>query len=133
MPYVSLVTPDGGYYVGMDMPSILHPQTLLAYEMNGEPLNPRTRRAAASGDADQIRHQANQTHRAHRIHKRATGGLLGGTRLRLVCRTLIRVRRKTRVFSEFQSSKANEIFAFVARREYLFSRRFQAAKTCPFY
>ena len=38
LPYVSLVTPDGGYYVGMDMPSILHPQTLLAYEMNGEPL-----------------------------------------------------------------------------------------------
>lgn len=38
VPYVSLVTPDGGYYVGMDMPSILHPQTLLCYEMNGEPL-----------------------------------------------------------------------------------------------
>ncbi len=36
--YVSLVTPDRGYYVGWDMPSILHPQTLLAYEMNGEPL-----------------------------------------------------------------------------------------------
>ncbi len=38
LPYVSLVTPDGGYYVGWDMPSILHPQTLLAYEMNGAPL-----------------------------------------------------------------------------------------------
>ncbi|MEJ7862001.1 MAG: molybdopterin-dependent oxidoreductase [Pyrinomonadaceae bacterium] len=36
--YVSLVTPDEGYYVGWDMPSILHPQTLLAYEMNGQPL-----------------------------------------------------------------------------------------------
>lgn len=36
--YVSLVTPDRGYYVGWDMPSILHPQTLLAYEMNGAPL-----------------------------------------------------------------------------------------------
>ena len=36
--YVSLVTPDRGYYVGWDMPSILHPQTLLAYEMNGQPL-----------------------------------------------------------------------------------------------
>lgn len=36
--YVSLVTPDGGYYVGWDMPSIMHPQTILAYEMNGEPL-----------------------------------------------------------------------------------------------
>lgn len=38
--YVSLVTPDSGYFVGWDTPSILHPQTLLAYEMNGEPLKP---------------------------------------------------------------------------------------------
>ena len=40
VPYVSLSTPDNGYFVGWDMPSILHPQTLLAYEMNGEPLLP---------------------------------------------------------------------------------------------
>lgn len=38
--YVSLVTPDAGYYVGWDMPSVMHPQTLLAYEMNGAPLTP---------------------------------------------------------------------------------------------
>jgi len=37
--YVSLVTPDGGYYVGMDMESALHTQTLLCYEMNGQPLS----------------------------------------------------------------------------------------------
>jgi DMSO/TMAO reductase YedYZ molybdopterin-dependent catalytic subunit len=37
--YVALETPDGGYYVGMDMQSALHPQTLLCYEMNGEPLS----------------------------------------------------------------------------------------------
>jgi DMSO/TMAO reductase YedYZ molybdopterin-dependent catalytic subunit len=36
--YVSLVTPDAAYFVGWDTPSILHPQTLLVYEMNGEPL-----------------------------------------------------------------------------------------------
>lgn len=36
--YVSLITPDREYYVGWDMPSIMHPQTLLAYEMNGQPL-----------------------------------------------------------------------------------------------
>jgi len=40
LPYVSLVTPDTKYYVGWDTPSIMHPQTLLAYEMNGEPLQP---------------------------------------------------------------------------------------------
>ncbi|HZH31673.1 MAG TPA: molybdopterin-dependent oxidoreductase [Pyrinomonadaceae bacterium] len=39
--YVGLETPDGGYYVGMDMPSALHPQTLLCYEMNGQPLTPQ--------------------------------------------------------------------------------------------
>lgn len=38
MNYVGLITPDKQYYVGIDMPSILHPQTLLCYEMNGKPL-----------------------------------------------------------------------------------------------
>jgi DMSO/TMAO reductase YedYZ molybdopterin-dependent catalytic subunit len=35
---VSMKTPDSEYYVGLDMPSAMHPQTLLAYEMNGAPL-----------------------------------------------------------------------------------------------
>jgi len=37
-PYVSLATPDGRYFVGWDTASIMHPQTLLVYEMNGEVL-----------------------------------------------------------------------------------------------
>jgi hypothetical protein len=37
--YVSMATPDDGYYVGLDMESMLHPQTLLCYEQNGEPLS----------------------------------------------------------------------------------------------
>ena len=37
-PYVSMATPDDGYYVGLDMESMLHPQTLLCYEQNGAPL-----------------------------------------------------------------------------------------------
>jgi len=36
--YVGLETPDQGYYVGLDIESAMHPQTLLAYELNGEPL-----------------------------------------------------------------------------------------------
>ena len=36
--YVSLKTPDELYYVGLDVESALHPQTLLAWEMNGQPL-----------------------------------------------------------------------------------------------
>jgi DMSO/TMAO reductase YedYZ molybdopterin-dependent catalytic subunit len=37
--YVSMATPDGGYYVGLDMESMLHPQTLLCYEQNGAALS----------------------------------------------------------------------------------------------
>jgi DMSO/TMAO reductase YedYZ molybdopterin-dependent catalytic subunit len=37
-PYVGLETPDGTYYVSIDMESMLHPQTLLAFEMNGKAL-----------------------------------------------------------------------------------------------
>lgn len=36
--YVGMMTPDEEYYVGIDMPSALHPQTILCYELNGEPL-----------------------------------------------------------------------------------------------
>ncbi len=36
--YVGLATPDGKYYVGIDMKTVLHSQTLLAFELNGQPL-----------------------------------------------------------------------------------------------
>jgi DMSO/TMAO reductase YedYZ molybdopterin-dependent catalytic subunit len=38
MEYVGMETPDKAYYVGLDMPSAMHPQTLLAYEVNDKPL-----------------------------------------------------------------------------------------------
>ena len=43
--YVSLLSepedyPDERYYVGLDIESALHPQTLLAWAMNGKPLTP---------------------------------------------------------------------------------------------
>ena len=37
-PYAGLETPDGVYYVSLDMESLLHPKTLLATEINGAPL-----------------------------------------------------------------------------------------------
>lgn len=37
--FVGLETPDGAYYVSIDMESMLHPQTILATEMNGAPLD----------------------------------------------------------------------------------------------
>ena len=36
--FVYMATPDEEYYVGLDAKSALHPQTLLAYEMNGAEL-----------------------------------------------------------------------------------------------
>ena len=36
--YTGLETPDGKYYVGIDQKSMMHPQTILAYEMNDLPL-----------------------------------------------------------------------------------------------
>ena len=38
-PYVGIATPDEEYYVGLDMHSAIHPQTLLCYEINGQPLS----------------------------------------------------------------------------------------------
>ena len=40
-PYVYLATADEDYYVGLDIKSALHPQTLLAYEQDAKPLEER--------------------------------------------------------------------------------------------
>ena len=37
--FVGLKTPDESYYVSIDMESMLHPKTVLAYEMNGTPIS----------------------------------------------------------------------------------------------
>ena len=36
--YIGLVTMDGAYFVGIDLPSAMHSQTLLCYELGGKPL-----------------------------------------------------------------------------------------------
>ncbi len=38
LKYTGLVTPNDKYYVGVDFKSMLQPQTILCYEMNGKPL-----------------------------------------------------------------------------------------------
>lgn len=38
MPYIGMETPNGKYYVGLEAESALHPQTILAYEMNDKPI-----------------------------------------------------------------------------------------------
>ncbi len=40
LPYVALETPDGEYYVGLDIAAAFHPQSLLCDAMNGAPLTP---------------------------------------------------------------------------------------------
>jgi len=37
-PYIGMETPNGAYYVGLESESALHPQTILAYEMNDQPI-----------------------------------------------------------------------------------------------
>jgi len=36
LQYVGMATPDKAYYAGIDIESAMHPQTLLAYEVNGQ-------------------------------------------------------------------------------------------------
>lgn len=40
LQYVGLATGNEEYYVGIDMPSAMHHQTILAYEVNEKPLSP---------------------------------------------------------------------------------------------
>jgi hypothetical protein len=38
--YIGFETPDSQYYIGIEREVALHPQTLIAYELNGQPLTP---------------------------------------------------------------------------------------------
>lgn len=38
LKYVGMKTPDDEYYVGIDMPSMMQPQTILCYQLNARPL-----------------------------------------------------------------------------------------------
>ncbi len=38
--YIYMETPDGEYFCGFDMDACMHPQSLLVYEMGGQPLTP---------------------------------------------------------------------------------------------
>jgi len=80
-PYASLETPDGGYFVGLDMKSALHPQTLLCYEMNGTPLTIDHGAPLRLVHPRQVWDQEHQTHRHHSLWPPAPGRLLGPARL----------------------------------------------------
>ena len=46
--YIYMETPDGEYFCGFDMAACMHPQSLLVYEMGGQPLTPATARPCGS-------------------------------------------------------------------------------------
>ncbi len=52
--YVYMETPDGDYYCGYDMQWALHPQSLLAYEMGGRPLDAVSWRSVAAAYSAEV-------------------------------------------------------------------------------
>ena len=69
--YVYMETPNGDYYVGYDMKVCLHPQTLLVTEMSGSPAHAVSWRPAAAARTHQVRLQADQAYRPHRLYRPA--------------------------------------------------------------
>ena len=88
LDYAALETPDGDYYVGLDMASALHPQTLLCYEMDGQPLTPE--HGAPLRLVIPVKYGIKNLKRIGTIRFTdvAARRLLGRTGLRLVCGTL---------------------------------------------
>ena len=88
--YVGLSTPLDGqdargradlYYVGFDRPSAVHPQTLLCYEMNGQPLSRAHGARAETHQRGQVRVQVHQTHWRDRGDQPPAPRLFGAARL----------------------------------------------------
>ena len=75
VPYVGMSTPsyqkdDGSedrYYVGLDMPSALHAQTMLCYEMNGKPLTLEHGAPLQACHSDEVRREEHQAHRGDHL------------------------------------------------------------------
>ena len=91
---------SGRYYETIDLEDAFHPQTILAYDMNGAPLDDRPwcaaarpGRAAARLQDGEIRH-AHRRDRQFRQARPGPGKFLGGSRLRLVRRDLSGRRRR---------------------------------------
>ena len=82
--YVGFTTPDGGYYVGLEMAAAAAPANPVVLRNERQTAGARTRRAAALGDADQIWHQKSEAHRHAELHQPAPRRLLGAARLRLL-------------------------------------------------
>ena len=81
-------TPLNDYYIGVDMPSALHPQSLLAWEMNGAPLTDP--HGAPLRLVMPVKYGIKNIKRIaqHRVHQQTAPRLLGGAGLRLLFRVV---------------------------------------------
>ena len=65
------------YIEGLTMAEATNELAFMVTGLYGKPVPKPERRAAAAGDAVEIRLQVDQEHRQHRLHRRAAGQLLG--------------------------------------------------------
>ena len=86
--YVGLETPDGEYYVGWDIESILHPQTMLALREHGEPLDQEHGAPLRLATPNKYGIKTLKRIGVIRYSQRAAGRLLGRAQLRLVRRAV---------------------------------------------
>ena len=76
-PYVSMTTPDGGYYVGLEYGEhAASTDAALLRAQRRTPL-PGTRRAPAAGDPGEVWREEHQAHRNDPVLHATPGGLLG--------------------------------------------------------
>ena len=85
--YVGFKCADN-YYTSIDMPTALHPQTLLTLSYDGQVLPPRLRLSDEAAHADQARLQESEAHPGDVRHQHLSRRLLGGPGVQLVRRQL---------------------------------------------
>ena len=71
---IRVVSCADDYSTSIDMPTALHPQTLLALSYDGQPLPPKYGFPAEAAHADQARFQESQAHRGDDVTNTYPGG-----------------------------------------------------------
>ena len=86
--YVAFTCFDG-YSTSIDMPSALHPQTILALDFEQAPLQPQWGATAAAADSDETRVQECQEPAIDQRDEQISRRILGEPGLRLVCGSVV--------------------------------------------
>ncbi len=93
--YVGFQCADG-YYGSIDMPTALHPQTIMAFKFADEIAAGQIRLSVQGADPDQARLQESEMGDDDLCHQSHARRVLGGSRLQLVQRIVKRRRRRER-------------------------------------